>query len=94
MKRQLVRAAALLAIAACTALAQEPSAGGRRELIYGAELMTGEERAAYRQGMQAEKNPAAQRELRERHQQQLRERARARGVELKEPHGVLRTPRK
>lgn len=88
MKR-LEHAAWLLAFAACAALAQAPAPAERRELIYGAELMSAEERAAYRNRIQAEKSPAAQGQLRERHRQQLRERAGARGVELKEPHGVL-----
>lgn len=70
------------------ALAAEPPA---RELIYGAELMAPEEREAYRRDIeQAASKEGGESRVRERHRERLRDRARSRGVELVEPHGVVK----
>ncbi|HWA39326.1 MAG TPA: hypothetical protein VG873_15825 [Burkholderiales bacterium] len=77
--------AALLLCVAVSAHAQPQE----REYIYGAELMTPEEREQYRKDAQAAKDDAARTGLRERHRTRLRERARQRGVQLREPHGIV-----
>lgn len=61
-----------------------------RELIYGAELMTPEEREQYRRDMRAATDAPAQAKLRARNRERMRERARQRGVQLKDPEGVVR----
>ncbi len=66
----------------------EPS--GARELIYGAELMSAEEREQYRRDFAAAAGEGPRRRVREQHRQRLRERARDRGIELIGPDGVLR----
>ena len=79
---------ALGLVASASALAAEPPA---RELIYGAELMAPEEREAYRREIeQAASKEGGEARVRERHRERLRQRARSRGVELVEPHGVVR----
>ena len=82
MKRALVLAA-LLAPAA--ALAQDAP---KRELIYGAELMTRAEREQYRQNLERAKGPDEANRVRERHREQIQKRARARGEKLDE-RGVV-----
>jgi hypothetical protein len=62
----------------------------RRELIYGAELMSEQELDAYRDGLSAAASAEAQSRIRTQHRQRIRERARARGVELAEPFGTVR----
>jgi hypothetical protein len=76
---------ALLAALAGTAAAQPPA----RELIYGAELMTPEERAQYRKSIADAKEDEARTRVRAQHRERVRERARQKGVGLREPHGVL-----
>lgn len=65
-----------------------------REYIYGAELMSAEEREQYRSDARAAKDDAARTQLRERHRARLRERARQRGVQLREPHGIVEPAKK
>jgi hypothetical protein len=72
--------------ASATAVAAEPP---ERELIYGAELMAPEERAAYRREIERAGTKEREAQVRERHRERLRKRARDRGVELKEPQGVV-----
>jgi len=68
-----------------------PAEPPERELIYGAELMAPEEREAYRREIeQAESKEGGEGRVRERHRERLRQRARSRGVELVEPHGVVK----
>lgn len=62
---------------------------GRRELIYGAELMSAKEREAYRRDMAAA-GEGGQARVREQHRQRVRARAKERGVELSEPAGIVR----
>jgi hypothetical protein len=62
----------------------------RRELIYGAELMSEPELDAYRHGIAAAASAEAQSRIRAQHRQRIRERALARGVELAEPFGTVR----
>jgi hypothetical protein len=52
-----------------------------RELIYCADLMTHEEREAYRSSMRAAQTPEQRAELRQAHQETMRARARERGLE-------------
>ena len=80
--------AAVFLCAAVSAHAQPQ----QREYIYGAELMTAEELEQYRRDSRAAKDEAAKNGLRERHRMRLRERARERGVPLREPHGVVARP--
>lgn len=54
-------------------------AAEKRELIYCADLMTHEERAAYRARMRAARTPEEKAALRQAHQQEMRARARQRG---------------
>ena len=65
----------------------EPS--GAHELIYGAELMSAEEREQYRRDFAAA-GEGGQARVREQHRQRIRTRAQRRGVDLVEPSGVLR----
>lgn len=69
------------------ALAAEPPP--KHELIYGAELMTHQEREQYRQRLRGAKGAASQDEVRGEHRKRMRERARVRGVEISEPQGVV-----
>jgi hypothetical protein len=63
---------------------------GRRELIYGAELMSEAELDEYRAGIAAAGSAQAETRLRAQHRERIRERARARGAQLAEPFGTLR----
>ena len=60
-----------------------------REYIYGAELMTSQERDAYRHGLQQAPTDEARGEYRQRHRQQLQKRAQQRGKQLDEK-GIVR----
>lgn len=53
-----------------------------RELIYCADLMTHEEREAYRASMRAARTPQERAELRQTHQEVMRARARERGLDV------------
>ena len=57
------------------------SAEPQRELIYCADLMTSEEREAYRELMRAARTPQEQSELRAAHQEQMHARARELGLD-------------
>ena len=83
MKRALVLAA-LLAPAAALAQAEPP----KRELIYGAELMSRAEREDYRNALQKAKGDEDAARIRERHREQMQKRAKARGDKLDE-RGLL-----
>lgn len=76
MKHALLLAALLLFAAAA------PAQEVKRELIYGAEMMTRDEREAYRQSLQRAKGEEEAKKVRERHREQMQRRARARGVKL------------
>ena len=58
-----------------------PPAQPPRELIYCADLMTHEEREAYRASMRAAQTPQERAELRQAHQDAMRARARERGLD-------------
>lgn len=83
----------LLAFALCSASASAqtaaPPAGQaapvKREIIPGSELMTSQERERYRQRIRAAKSPAEEDKVRSDHTAQMRERARVRGLQLREP---------
>jgi len=62
---------------------------GAHELIYGAELMTPEEREQYRQALAAA-GPGGEAKEREQHRQRMRSRAKQRGVQLEDPAGTVR----
>ena len=62
----------------------------RRELIYGSQLMTHEERQQYRRDMRDAGDARAQNQVRNRNRERARERARQRGVDLRDPEGVVR----
>jgi hypothetical protein len=59
------------------------------ELIFGAELMSAQERGRYRREIGGAKSEEAATRLRERHRNRMRERARERGVRLAEPGGIV-----
>lgn len=80
----------LLAGLAGPAFGQAPA----RELIYGAELMTPQEREQYRNDFSQAKPPSGQARVRAQYRERIRERARQRGVELREPDGVVQPERK
>lgn len=67
------------------AVAEEP-----RELIYGAQIMSAQERQEYRRGLAAAKSGQERAQLRAQHRERIRERAKAQGTELEEPHGIAR----
>ncbi len=64
---------------------QGAAAPSRRELIYGAELMTHEEREQYRARMRGAQAPAEGQRLRAEHRAAIQQRARERGVRVFEP---------
>ena len=61
-----------------------------RELIYGSQLMTHEERQQYRRDMRDARDARAQNQVRDRNRERVRARARQRGVDLRDPEGVVR----
>ena len=61
-----------------------------RELIYGSQLMTHEEREQYRRDMREARDARVQNQVRDRNRERVRERARQRGVDLRDPEGVVR----
>jgi hypothetical protein len=81
--------AALLALllSLSPAWSEEPAP---RELIYGSQLLTHEERQQYRRDMREARDPQAQNRVRNRNRERTRERARQRGVDLRDPEGVVR----
>ncbi len=78
----------LLAALAGAAAAQQATP---RELIYGAELMTPEEREQYRKSVNEATGDEARARVRAQHRERVRERARQRGVGLREPYGAVQT---
>lgn len=70
---------AMLAGTAAPALAQGPHGPGGRELIYCADLMSHEEREAYRAKMRAAPTEQEKAALREAHKRDMQARATARG---------------
>ena len=80
----------LFAALSASALAQEVPRPEPRELIYGAELMTPQEREQYRKDMAGAKGEPARAGVRAQHRTRLRERARERGITLREPDGVIK----
>ena len=58
---------------------QSPAAAEQRELIYCADMMTHEEREAYRARMRAARTPEEKAALRQAHQQEMQARARQSG---------------
>jgi hypothetical protein len=80
---------ALVTLMALGAIVSERATAADPEYIYGAELMTPQERQRYRRDLRDAPSPEAQSKVRERHRAQIRERARKRGVELVEPGGTV-----
>ncbi len=70
----------VLVLASAGALAQEP----KREVIYGAEMMTRAEREQYRQSLERAKGEEEAAKVRTRHREQMQKRARARDMKLNE----------
>ena len=62
----------------------------RRELIYGAQLMSEQELDDYRAQIAAAASAQAQTRIRAQHRERMRSRARSRGVEIAEPFGTVR----
>ena len=94
IKKQPVRRSsfALAATAILVLILATPPANAEevpREYIYGAELMTPNERDAYRQGLQQAPTDEARGQYRHRHRQQLQKRAQQRGKHLDEK-GLVR----
>jgi len=82
MKRALLAAA--MGFACAGACAQEE----KRELIYGAEMMTRAEREDYRQDLKRAKTPDEAKAVEERHRDRMQRRAKAR-VETLDAQGLL-----
>jgi hypothetical protein len=86
---------ALLSLAVCVYLVATPAVAAdpaqQREYIYGAELMTAQEREAYRRRLSEAQTEDARAEHRKHHRQRLQKRAQQRGVPLDE-QGVVRQP--
>ena len=61
-----------------------PAAESKRELISCADLMTHEEREAYRASMRAARTPQEKAEIRQTHRQTMQARARERGLDALE----------
>jgi hypothetical protein len=81
VKPLLAAALAGLALAAQAQQAQPPRASEARELIYCADLMSHEEREAYRAKMRATRKPEEKEALRAEHRRDMQERARQAGRE-------------
>jgi ribosomal 50S subunit-associated protein YjgA (DUF615 family) len=64
--------------------------GSRRELIYGAELMSDQELDDYRARLAGAPSDQAQSRIRAQHRERIRERAKGRGVQIAEPLGTVR----
>jgi hypothetical protein len=62
---------------------------GGHELIYGAELMTSQEREQYRRELSAA-GAGGEAKVRAQHRQRMRARAKQRGVQLEDPEGTVR----
>ena len=86
--------AAALMLVSGSILAAEPGKAGestsavtppKRELIYGSELMTHQEREQYRARMREAKTADEEASVRAEHQRALQKRARERGVKLPDP---------
>jgi hypothetical protein len=88
MKR--IAIAAVFTLAAAGAIAQD----AKRELIYGAEMMTRAEREDFRQDLQRAKTEDEAKKVRERHREQMQKRARARGETIEESGLLERKDRK
>lgn len=80
----------LAALALGAAAAAAPAQEVKRELIYGAEMMTRAEREAYRVDLQRAKTDDEAAKVRERHREQMQRRARARGEKLDDAGRVVR----
>ncbi|MDD5240246.1 MAG: hypothetical protein PHG47_00845 [Sulfuricella sp.] len=78
--------AAGIAVASPVAVAEEtakPQAQARQqEMVYGSQLMTREERVAYRAKMRAAKTPEEREKIRAEHHEQMKVRAKEKGVTL------------
>jgi hypothetical protein len=105
MLNETVLAAMFLALtggqpAAAADAPQQPQAAARKapaqDVIYGSQLMTAEERDAYRTKMRAAKTQAERDQVRAEHHAQMQQRAKERGVTLPAqpvPGGGRRGPR-
>lgn len=75
--------AVLCSLSALATDTEQPSSSAeqQRELIYCADLMTHEEREAYRTRMRAARSPQEKAEIRKAHQEEMRARIRERGLD-------------
>jgi len=78
--------AAGIAVASAVAVAEEPAKPQvqtrQQEQIYGSQMMTREERTAYRASMRAAKTPEEREKIRAAHHEQMKARAKEKGVTL------------
>lgn len=73
-------------MAAAPAAGSKPAlAGSTNPAVYGWDLMTPEERTAYRNKMRAAKTPQEKAKIRAEHHKEMQKRAKERGVTLPEP---------
>lgn len=94
MQRRSVLFQLAFALCSASAFAQTATPSGtpvKREIIPGSELMTSQERERYRQRIRAAKTPAEEEKVRSDHTAQMRERARVRGLALREPEPPKQT---
>ena len=71
-----------LALAADTEPAKEKAQTQKQEKIYGSQLMTQQERTEYRARMRTAKTAEEREQIRKEHHEQMKERAKSRGVTL------------
>lgn len=71
--------------AAPAAASKSPAADSTNPAVYGWQLMTPEERAAYRTKMRAAKTPEEKAKIRAQHHKEMQQRAETQGVTLSEP---------
>jgi hypothetical protein len=71
-----------VALAADQERVQEKAQARDQEQIYGSQLMTQQERADYRTKMRAAKTVEEREQIRKEHHEQMKERAKARGVNI------------
>lgn len=78
--------AAGIAVASSVAVAEEPAKpqaqARQQEPVYGSQLMSREERTAYRAKMRAAKTPEEREKIRAEHHEQMKARAKEKGVTL------------
>ena len=82
LKKMLILSALTVAMSSVWAADQERAQDQTQARIYGSQLMTPQERAEYRSRMQAAKTAEERERIRNEHHEQMKVRARERGVSI------------